>query len=91
MTDALFPDKWLYDRRFAHLSDADDRAFSKALLWSVFNRTDGVIEYSDIALIPYCTEASAAALVKAGLWSECDDGWLIVDFMETQTYTGPDD
>lgn len=85
MTDARFPERWLSDRRLQRLSDAHFRAFITSLTWSVSNRTNGVIEPEDLALIPNFAANSAKAFVKAGLWSARQEGWLINDFGSTQT------
>ena len=47
MTDARLPEPWLSDRRLSRLSDAHYRSYIQALLFSVSNRTDGVIEPDD--------------------------------------------
>ena len=85
MTDARFPDRWLSDRRLRRLSDAHFRTFVTALIWAVANRTDGVIEREDLALIPNFAANAVREFVDAGLWTPLEQGWLITDFMETQT------
>lgn len=67
------------------LSDAHFRAYISALVWAVANRTDGVIEPADLALIPKFAANAVQTFVDAGLWTPMDCGWMIADFMETQT------
>jgi hypothetical protein len=54
-------------------------------MWSVSNRTNGVIEPEDLGLIPSFAAGSAKVFVRAGLWSPQERGWLINDFRATQT------
>lgn len=79
------PERWLSDRRILRLSDASFRTFATALLWSVSNRTDGLIERDDLALLPRASAEHAEELEAAGLFASCDGGWLLVDFQGTQT------
>lgn len=69
MTDARFPDRWLSDRRFARLSDAHFRSYVTSLAWSVTNRTDGVIEPEDLALIPNFAKDAVKGFIGIGLWA----------------------
>jgi hypothetical protein len=85
MTDARFPDRWLSDRRLQRLTDGHFRAFITSLAWSVSNRTDGVIEPEDLALIPNFAVGAPQALVSAGLWSPLENGWRITEYAVTQT------
>lgn len=85
MTDARFPDRWLTDRRLQRLDDGHFRAFITSLTWSVSNRTDGVIEPEDLALIPNFAAGAVKALIAAGLWSSLGKGWRITEFAVTQT------
>lgn len=85
MTDARFPDRWLSDRRLQRLSDSHFRAFITSLAWSVSNRTDGVIEPDDLALIPNFPLATVKPLIEAELWLPQRSGWLIADYAVTQT------
>ncbi len=88
MTDARFPDRWLSDRRIARLSDAHFRSFVTSLAWSVTNRTDGVVEPEDLALIPNFAADSVKTFIGARLWiprQAAGRGWEIVDFQATQT------
>ena len=84
MTDARHPERWLNDRRIQQLSSEAFFAFSNALLWSVSNRTDGVIKFAELELIPRCKPADADELAAAGLWKRRRDGWMIADFGSTQ-------
>lgn len=61
------------------------RFFVLATAWSVTNMTDGRIEKEDLYLIPFASEDEPPALVKLGVWSITDTGWLISDFLSTQT------
>jgi hypothetical protein len=85
MTDARFPDRWLSDRRIQRLSDSHFRAFITSLTWSVSNRTDGIIHPEDLALIPNFSTGAPQAFLDAGLWSPQATGWLIADYLGTQT------
>lgn len=88
MTDARFPDRWLSDRRLQRLSDNHFRAFIHSLAWSVTNRTDGVIEPDDLALIPRFPLDAVKAFLAVELWEPrgaVGRGWLITDFAATQT------
>ncbi|MFZ0718127.1 hypothetical protein [Mycobacterium sp.] len=84
MTDARHPERWLNDRRIQQLSSEAFFAFSNALLWSVSNRTDGVIKFADLELIPRCKSGDADELVESKLWKQQRDGWLILDYRATQ-------
>jgi hypothetical protein len=85
VTDARYPEAWLNDRRILRLSDAAHRLYVTTLAWCVSNRTDGVIDRSDLALIHGVDPTKADELVAAGLWTQVTDGWRIVDFHKTQT------
>ena len=88
MTDARFPDRWLSDKRIQRLSDTHFRAFVTSLTWAASNRTDGVIEPEDIALIPNFAAGAPKKFVEVGLWAPrigAGRGWHIVDFPATQT------
>lgn len=85
MTDARLPERWLSDRRIARLSDSDWRAFTNALMWAVSNRTDGVIHPEDVELIPRFDVESAGRLVGSNVLVKLSDGWLINEFVITQT------
>lgn len=81
------PERYLNDRRLYRLSAEDFRAFVYALMWSVANRTDGIISDEDIGLIPnYPKDGMCGArLVAAGVWESHPDGYYIVDYEATQT------
>lgn len=85
MTDARLPERWLNDRRIIKLSDAAYRLFVTSLLWSVSNRTDGVLTDEDLDLISHVDPGRAGDLGGAGLWSRHDGRWVIADFPSTQT------
>lgn len=73
------------DRRIARLRDAEFRALCMAMLWSVSNRTDGVIEVEDVDLIPRFDATAAGVLVEADILEVTARGWLLSDFAATQT------
>ena len=59
-----------------------------SLSWAASNRTDGVIEPEDVALIPNFAAGAAKKLVEVGLWAPhigAGRGWQIVHFPATQT------
>lgn len=85
MTDARFPERWLSDRRIIRLSDSAHRLFVTGLAWSASNRTDGLIEAADLPLIHGVDPSRATELTSAGLWKRVTEGWLAVDFRNTQT------
>jgi hypothetical protein len=89
MTDARMPERWLNDRRFRskRLSDAGYRSYMNALVWSVANRTDGVIERGDLEDIPDFNPAVVPELMGDDLWEPLGvgDSWHISDFDTTQT------
>ena len=85
MTDARLPEKWLLDRRLSRLDPVHFVSYSYALMWSVSNRTDGLIEPEDLALIPRFADGSAKVLVAVRLWTALRRGWQITDFVTTQT------
>ncbi|WFR72489.1 hypothetical protein P9209_00155 [Prescottella defluvii] len=85
MTDARFPERWLNDRRFNRLSDREFRAFAYTLLWSVANKTDGLLEDADLPMVPLFEGSHADQFARQGIWERRPGGWFIVDFPETQT------
>jgi hypothetical protein len=84
MTDARFPERWLNDRRIQR-SGAHFQSFANALLWSVANRTDGVIEPEDLPLIPGFTTGMETEFAASGVWIVAGRSWLIAEFDATQT------
>jgi hypothetical protein len=85
MTDARLPERWLNDRRVVRLSDGAFRTFVTSLVWSVANRTDGVIEGDDLDLVHGASRDKVPELVAAGLYEPAGSVHLIVDFAATQT------
>jgi uncharacterized protein YdbL (DUF1318 family) len=88
--DARYPERYLTDRRVCRLSDAEHRAYVLALVWSVSNRTDGIIAVEDLETLPRgVTREMLEGLKRAGLVSEeqvaGDLVWLLTDYAETQT------
>jgi len=85
MTDARFPERWLNDRRLLRLSDPAFRLFVVALMWSVANRSDGVVYDDDLRLMPVVDPSRAAEIAKTGLWCRVRDYWQITEFAHTQS------
>lgn len=85
MTDARFPERWMYDRRLRRLSADSFRLFMMAMAWSVSQRTDGVIDNDDLHQVPYIDPALINDLEANGLWRRDGDRWIIEDFSATQT------
>lgn len=89
MTNANLPERWLNDMRFRRkrLSDSAFRSYMCALMWSVANRSEGVIERGDLEDIPDFNPADIGELMRGELWESRgpDCGWLIHDFDTTQT------
>lgn len=86
MTDARFPAHWLIDQRFDDLTPDELHLFTSALLWSVSNRTEGVVPDRRLDRLPWRPDPRCARqLGDLGLWQRQVDGWLIVDFAKTQT------
>jgi hypothetical protein len=85
VTDARLHERFLTDRRVRRLSDAEFRLYVTALVWSVANRTDGVIIDDDLPLIPDVDAALAPALVKAELWHRQRGRWRMDRFAAEQT------
>jgi hypothetical protein len=89
MTNANLPERWLNDMRFRRkrLSDSAFRSYTFSLMWSVANRTEGIIERGDLEDIPDFNPADITELMRVGLWQprRPDRGWLIADFDTTQT------
>lgn len=85
MTDARYPAAWLMDPTLQRLSDRAHRGFVLALAWAVSARTDGIIRFDDLDLIPGFPRGVEEELAKAEVWAVLDEGWLIVWFALTQT------
>ena len=85
MTDSRLPERYLNDRRINRLSAEHFRSYVMATLWSVSNRTDGVLTVEDLTLIPGFSATAPAALYAAELWVGIVGGWTIEDFANTQT------
>ena len=85
MTDVRLPERWLMDRRIMRLNTAEFRAFILGYLWSVSNRTDGLIERDDLSLVPGMTGQIAALFVSVELWAAEGTGFRMVDFESTQS------
>jgi hypothetical protein len=85
MADARFPVEWMTDPRVRGLSGDHLRALMHALAWSATARTDGVIRFEHLPMVP-CLDADALAVfVAADLAAELDDGWLMTVYETTQT------
>lgn len=85
MSDFRFAGRWLNDRRIMSLSGEDFKAFVTAGTWMVENRTDGRLTPDDLGFIPLFSRSSIPRLIIAGVWAEDGDGWLMLDYRETQT------
>lgn len=85
MSDFRFAGRWLNDRRVMSLTGDDFKAFVTAGTWMVENRTDGHITADDLDFVPRFNHASIPRLIIAGLWTEHGDGWLMLDYSDTQT------
>ena len=85
MTDSRLPERYLNDRRINRLSAEHFRSYVMATLWSVSNRTDGVLTAEDLALIPGFSTTAPAAFEAADLWVGIEGAWTIDDFAVTQT------
>lgn len=85
MSDFRFAGRWLNDRRVVGLAGEDFKTFVLAGTWMVENRTDGRISTEDFEYIPRFNRGSVPRLVAAGVWIPEDDGWLMVDYVGTQT------
>ncbi len=86
MTDARFPCHWLLDQRFDELDPGALHLYAAALLWSVSNRTEGVVPDRRLDRLPWRPDRRFAPDLKAGgLWHRRGDNWIILDFEKTQT------
>jgi hypothetical protein len=88
MTDARFPERWLIDRRFSRsrLSGDQFRGYMGMLAWSVSNETDGVVTEADLPeMIQWLDPNDMPVFVTVGLCAPLANGWLIIDFEDTQT------
>lgn len=85
MSDFRFAGRWLNDRRVMNLAPEDFKAFVVAGTWMVENRTDGIVTPDDLDFIIRFDRACIPRLIVAGLWKEHLDGWLMVDYHDTQT------
>ncbi|MGR7023405.1 hypothetical protein [Geodermatophilus sp. URMC 62] len=85
MTDARLPERWLLDRRLNRASDAAHRTFINVLLYAVANRTDGVVELSELELITRVRPECVPELVRLELVRVDGDQLTLVDFAATQT------
>lgn len=83
--DSRFPTHYMTDRRVVKATPEQFRLFVLATAWAVSNMTDGLIEESDLPLIPFASTTLAEGLVEAGLWTRTERGWIITDFHKTQT------
>lgn len=85
MTDARLPERFLNDRRIVRLAPEDFQGYVLSMLWSVANRTDGLIEVDDLPLLPWVRQGAPERFVSRGLWASVAAGWIITDFESTQT------
>ncbi|MFS0912806.1 hypothetical protein AB3M89_13545 [Microbacterium sp. 179-I 3D2 NHS] len=82
MVDARLRAEWLGQMRFDDLSDAAWRVFTTSLMWCVNNGTDGEIpkRYTRYLHPEGVKRTIALELVKAGLWSEQKDRYVMPDW-----------
>lgn len=73
------------DRRIQRLNAEHYRAYSMALMYSVSNRTDGRLTADDLDAVPHFKAESIDALIAADLWEAFEGGWIISDYLTTQT------
>jgi hypothetical protein len=86
VTDARLPSHWLIDQRFDDLTPDEFHLYAAALMWSVSNRTEGVVPGQRLDRLPWRPDARCSARLEAvGLWRRTGDDWLILDFGKTQT------
>nr|ANY57913.1 hypothetical protein [uncultured bacterium] len=85
MTDARLPERWLLDRRLLRISGDAYRTFAQLLLFAVANRTNGVIDLTDLDLIPCARREDVPALERMELVEVDGDRLTLVDFALTQT------
>jgi len=86
VTDARLPERLLNDRRLQRLNPAEHyRAYVNSLMYAVSNRTDGYLTPHDLDAIPHFKPESIAALIEAELWTAGEEGWIISDYLTTQT------
>lgn len=83
--DSRYPCHYLTDRRVRRLSDGAHRTFVTATAWCVDNRTDGDVPAEDLDLIPRAKAEHMAELVKWGLASVTDDGWVLTEYRKSQS------
>lgn len=84
---AKFDDACYEHPKLATLSDAAWTAWSKGILWSCRNASDGYLGPVALRAIitPGKTSRSAVAeLVNGGLWDPSNDGYTIHDFAHYQ-------
>ena len=85
MTDTRIPDRWMQQGRFRRLTDRQFRSYFVALVWTVSERTEGVVRPEDVGLIVDFDAEAIPVFLESRLWRKVRSGWLIVDFDETQT------
>lgn len=90
MSRSTFAVGFTNHRKIRKLSDAAFRMWVTAIDHAKEDGTDGVIKPDDLDTFQRCPvgKARAAAiqeLVTNGLWHECEDGWLIHDFLDWQS------
>lgn len=85
MTDARLPESLLMDRNVNSLPAEAWRSYTHSLMWSVSNRTDGIILTGELGMIPMFRAGDENILEKAGLWTRLDHVWKINRFELEQT------
>jgi len=88
MTDTRLPSEWLLSP-LVRMKATAFRSYVCALMWSVANRTDGVIKPEDLAYIPGFDPGDMRELMATGAWKQrkgpFGEWWQIADFKRTQT------
>lgn len=86
VTDTRLPDRWLVRRSFVSLPEPAFKLFVLSMMWSVSNRTDGILFPEDLDYVP-CSSGPEVrqVLLDRELWVVQGDAWLIQDFLPTQT------
>ena len=83
MTDTRIPEWWLTDRRILRLSPSAFRTLVMVYVWTVSNRTDGLVELDDVDLIPGADPGDFPELEGRGVVGRADGRLTLTD-------SGPD-
>ncbi len=80
MTWVRLDDRFAEHPKVVGLSDAAFRLHVNALCYAARNLTDGHIPVGAIRALRG-QRRTVVALITAGCWEECDDGWAIHDYL----------